>query len=168
MAQEIKIDIKNEDQLMQLFEELTPQKQKEVAVKALKQSAKIIMAQVKSNFQGVKQGFSKSNYSNVVKTLKTVAMYRVLGVKVGFSGRDAYKAHWIEWGANNAFGAIKGEKEGRYQGRHSMFKKYTGVQEPRPFFFKAVESKSQEANNSLQGFMIKEMENVVKKYGGQA
>ena len=165
---EIKVDVKNEKELLLLFEELQFKTQKKTAIEALKKSAEIIKRQILVNFQGVEQHFSKSNYSNITKTFKIQAMYKLLGVKVGYQGTEAYKTHWIEWGADNAFGTMKGSKEGRYSGRHSMYKTYHGIQPPRPFFFRAVEIKKVEANNSLQDNLVKSMEKLVVKYGGQS
>lgn len=156
----VSLRVENKEQIKRIFDGLTPENQKPIYKKALQAGAKVLKDEIKIKFKTTNKGFSKSGYSNITKTLKSSAMYRKAGIKVGYQGEDAYKTHWINWGAGRTSG---NEGEGRYTKKMKRYKvpHYSGIIKRTNFFYDAVLSKEQEANDTLSEVIIKETEKFI-------
>lgn len=153
---EIGVKFINDKETLELFTSLTKEVKGKIITQALTNAAKIINKQVKSNFNSIKKGKSKTNYIHLQKALKIKSRRKqkdIIGVKVGFT-REGYKYRFIQWGTNNRF----------YKSKKTNKDHNTGEIEGTNFFYSAVASKKKEAENSISNEITKSLERVIKKY----
>lgn len=148
----IKLLLKNDDNLIRLFENLDTKRQRRTIENALKASGRIINKQAKQNFKLVKKNKSRTNYSEFNRMFKVQSKRPKpdeLGVLVGMKHREGYKYRFIEHGTTDRY-----TRKGNY---------YRGKIERRGFFYDAVTQTKEKVKNSFSDNLIKTLNNVVKR-----
>ena len=146
----INFEVVNDKELQKLFSELLPAVQNKVVIQGLKDAAKIINVQARSNYQSSSKGKGKTNKMNSAFKIEPYKNKDILGVKVGVK---YYKARWIEWGtAQREYRTKKGNTH------------RTGALQPTNFFYKAVDAKKAEAQNTVSQAIIDSLNKTVQKY----
>jgi len=146
----IDINVINDKELLNLFDELDKKVQDKILLEGFKKSVKMILDAAKSNFDSIKKNQSKTDYTYVNKGWKVEPLANQIGVKFG---NKNYKSKWINWGTKERFYKTK---KGNM---HS-----TGLLKRTNFFFDAVESKGEEAQNMLSTHITQALDKTVKKY----
>jgi hypothetical protein len=146
------IDFKviNDKQLLEMFDSLTTEAQSKVLKEGFKKASNIILTEAKQNFENVKKGKSKTNYSLLNKSFKSEPLKYQIGSKLGVQN---YKALWLNSGTVERFYKTKKGLE-----------KSTGKIKPTNFFYDAVNSKRDEAQSKVNDYIIESLDKVVKKY----
>ena len=146
---DFKVDYKD---LMADFGKLKVTVQNRAIESGLRKSARVILNQVKQNFQSVKKNKSKTNYANFNKLLRIQSIRNRakngIGVKLGFT-RAGYKYRWINWGTN----ARTTEKR-----KHN-----TGLVNQTNFFYNAVKQTEEQVFKSIEKNVIEQIRRVLKK-----
>lgn len=148
----IKLILKNDHNLIRLFENLDTKKQKRVIDNTLKASGRIINKQAKQNFNLVKKNQSRTNYSEFNRMFKVQSKRPKpdeLGVLVGMKHREGYKYRFIEYGTASRY-----TRKGNY---------YRGKIEKNSFFYSAVTQTKEKVKNTFSEGFIKSLNNVVKR-----
>jgi hypothetical protein len=160
-ADYIDISIIGDKELEKLFDELVPAVQNRIVMNGMKQAGKIIQDEAKSNFKAIRKNKSKTGYKSINKSFVMEPMQSQFGLKVGVRN---FKLHWLEWGT-----AERSYKKGV---KRSIWKKTldksgghnTGEIIGESFFYNAVKSKGDEANNMVGLFIVDSMNKTIEKY----
>jgi len=160
----IDLRIINDADLQKLFSELLPSVQNKIVLGGMREAAKVILQQAKSNFKSSKKNKSKNNYKDFNKSFATEPLRSTFGLKVGIKN---YKYRWVEWGTDDRY-----YKKGRK--RYFRYRKdttgtdadghYTGKVQPTHFFFNAVDTQKETAQNKVSEAIIISLEKTVSKY----
>lgn len=151
---DLTIDVINDKELLKLFNELIPNVQNKIIQGGYKQAGKIILDQAKSNLKSVRKNKSTSGYKGFNSMFKTKALRKpMIGARVGVSGREGYKYRWQNYGT----------EERQYISKTGKAHK-TGKITATYFFNNAVDSKKDEALNSVNRAITDSMNRTVKKY----
>lgn len=144
-----------------LFEELTIKDGNKVIFNGLRSAGILIFKQIKSNFNTVKKGKSKTGYSDLKKSLRMEKMQSQFGVKIGFT-KKGYKYRFINYGTDERITTGYGKSKKRSFSKKSN----KGKLNPTKFFDNAVEQRRNEALSLVSQSIIKSLNNVIKKNGG--
>jgi len=159
----ISIEIINDKELFNLFNDLETKLQNKIVVAGMKTAANIILKKAKENFQSVKKDKSLTNYSKLNSFFKVQPLQNpdlnTFGLKLGIT-KQGYKLRWINWGTNERF--YKKSKKSYF--KKSAKEHKTGKIEQTDFFYLAVESSKSEANNKVSQAIIDSLNKTVNKY----
>ena len=163
-ADYIDISIIGDKELEKLFDELIPSVQNSIVLNGMKQAGKMILDEAKNNFKSLKKGVPykpKPNYKTIEKSFVMEPMKFQFGLKIGARN---YIGRFVDLGT----------KERRYKKgvKKSIWKKtadksgghFTGKIDAEEFFYKAVKSKGDTANNMVGLFIIDSMNKTIDKY----
>lgn len=149
---EVKIDIINDKELLKLFNELQTVYQNRVIQQGLRKAAQPILQQAKQNFNTRKKNKSKTGYKDLSKYFKIEGNRDKTGVKIGV--KNYYKARWIEWGTVDRY----------YKTKRNKTEHFTGKIVATHFFYDAVETKKNEAQQQVSKCIIDALNKLVAKY----
>ena len=144
------IEMMNDKQLNQLFDELTPKNQNQIVANGYRKAGNIILTQIKSNFKDRIKG----NTADMLRLFTVQNLKTKVGCRIGVPIKDkSYIMRFLEYGVQDR---IAKNKNG--------VNHFTGKIEGRKFFSDGVDEKKDEAQEAVQKSIIESMEKLVEKY----
>lgn len=150
------MDLFDENQ-KKIFNEMHIKDSQGIIYKGLRSAGYVIYRQIKSNFNNIKKGKSRTSYSMLKNALRMERMQSTFGVKVGFT-KKGFKYRFINTGTKSRLTTGYGKVQHRKAKRGNIDR--TG------FFDKAVEAKKSEALTLVSNSIIEQLNKVIRKNGG--